>query len=393
MAGQGYPMVATHDPRLVDDRRDAGQPQRPRRRAATSSRCSTASGRTSSAGWPRGRDRCGSTCPTATSGTATSCAGWPSDPPNMAFFVRSLLSQEVGQTPWRACTSRSSAPASWARRCSPGCSAPVGRAAELLVAESAPERVAELTEKYDVARRRQRRGRREGADTLVLVVKPQDMGAVLAEIAAHMRPGPAGGLPGRRHHHRVPRDAAARGHAGRPGHAQHAGPRRRGHGGDRAGSHCDEAHLAEAEALLRSCGKVIRVPEKQQDAVTAISGSGPAYIFYVVEAMIEAGVLLGLPRATSTELVVQTALRRRDDAPRDRRAPDGAARAGDPPGRYDDGRAARAGRPQGPRGVPGRDGGGARPVRASWPRAPDDVSSRPASHPSGRSWDPGRKRT
>ena len=58
------------------------------------------------------------------------------------------------------------------------------------------------------------------------------------------------------------------------------------------------AHLAEAEELLRSCGKVIRLPEKHLDAVTAISGSGPAYIFYVVEAMIEAGVLLGLPRAT-----------------------------------------------------------------------------------------------
>jgi pyrroline-5-carboxylate reductase len=51
---------------------------------------------------------------------------------------------------------------------------------------------------------------------------------------------------------------------------------------------------------------VVRVPENYQDAVTAISGSGPAYIFYVVEAMIEAGVVLGLPRATSTELVVQT---------------------------------------------------------------------------------------
>ena len=51
---------------------------------------------------------------------------------------------------------------------------------------------------------------------------------------------------------------------------------------------------------------MIRVPERQQDAVTAISGSGPAYIFFVVEAMIEAGVHLGLPRATATELVVQT---------------------------------------------------------------------------------------
>jgi pyrroline-5-carboxylate reductase len=72
------------------------------------------------------------------------------------------------------------------------------------------------------------------------------------------------------------------------------------------GSHCDEQHLTEAEALLASTGRVIRVPEKQQDAVTAISGSGPAYIFFVVEAMIEAGVHLGLPRGTAAELVVQT---------------------------------------------------------------------------------------
>ena len=72
------------------------------------------------------------------------------------------------------------------------------------------------------------------------------------------------------------------------------------------GSHCDEEHLAEAESLLSSTGKVLRIPERQMDAVTAISGSGPAYIFYVVESMIEAGVHLGLPRATATELVVQT---------------------------------------------------------------------------------------
>ena len=73
-----------------------------------------------------------------------------------------------------------------------------------------------------------------------------------------------------------------------------------------SGSSCTEADLDTAEALLSSTGKVVRVAEKHQDAVTAISGSGPAYIFYVVEAMIEAGVLLGLPRNTATELVVQT---------------------------------------------------------------------------------------
>ena len=72
------------------------------------------------------------------------------------------------------------------------------------------------------------------------------------------------------------------------------------------GSHCDESHLVEAESLMASTGKVIRVPERQLDAVTAISGSGPGYMFFVVEAMIEAGVHLGLPRMTATELVVQT---------------------------------------------------------------------------------------
>jgi pyrroline-5-carboxylate reductase len=72
------------------------------------------------------------------------------------------------------------------------------------------------------------------------------------------------------------------------------------------GSNCDDAHLAEVESLMASIGQVIRIPERQQDAVTAISGSGPAYIFFVVESMIEAGVHLGLPRSTSTELVVQT---------------------------------------------------------------------------------------
>jgi pyrroline-5-carboxylate reductase len=72
------------------------------------------------------------------------------------------------------------------------------------------------------------------------------------------------------------------------------------------GSHCDDDHLAVAEGLLGSTGRVLRVPEKHMDAVTAISGTGPAYVFFVVESMIEAGVHLGLPRATATELVVQT---------------------------------------------------------------------------------------
>ena len=61
-----------------------------------------------------------------------------------------------------------------------------------------------------------------------------------------------------------------------------------------------------AVRLMACVGKVVEVPERLQDAVTAISGSGPAYIFFTVEAMIEAGVGLGLPRRLATELTLQT---------------------------------------------------------------------------------------
>ncbi len=75
-----------------------------------------------------------------------------------------------------------------------------------------------------------------------------------------------------------------------------------------AGSHATDAHLDLVEGLLATVGRVVRVPEAQQDAVTALSGSGPAYLFLVVEALVEAGVQLGLPRAVATALVTQTAV-------------------------------------------------------------------------------------
>jgi pyrroline-5-carboxylate reductase len=75
-----------------------------------------------------------------------------------------------------------------------------------------------------------------------------------------------------------------------------------------AGPHATAEHLEIAEQLFQPLGVTIRVPEKQQDAVTALSGSGPAYFYLMVEAMIDAGVLLGLPRQTAHDLVVQTAL-------------------------------------------------------------------------------------
>src|SRR6266566_4709893 len=69
-----------------------------------------------------------------------------------------------------------------------------------------------------------------------------------------------------------------------------------------------DEQLALAEDLLGHLGRVVRVPERSMDAVTAVSGSGPAYFALLAEAMIEAGILLGLSREISTTLVVQTML-------------------------------------------------------------------------------------
>jgi len=75
-----------------------------------------------------------------------------------------------------------------------------------------------------------------------------------------------------------------------------------------AGAHATEEHLRRTEAIFSPVGKTVRVPESQQDAVTALSGSGPAYFFYLVEAMTDAGILLGLPRTVAHDLIVQTAI-------------------------------------------------------------------------------------
>ena len=168
---------------------------------------------------------------------------------------------------------------------------------DLVVGEKRPERAAELREKYgvtvvdDLAEAAR-------ADTVALVVKPQDMGEVLAEIAPHVAPGQlvvslAAGITTDYIEKHLPDGiAVVRVMPNTPALVDE------GMAAISGGTHCDESHLATAEQMLSVTGRVIRVPEKQQDAVTAISGSGPAYLFFVVEAMIEAGVHLGLPRST-----------------------------------------------------------------------------------------------
>jgi pyrroline-5-carboxylate reductase len=75
-----------------------------------------------------------------------------------------------------------------------------------------------------------------------------------------------------------------------------------------AGTHAHDGHLDLAEQLLGAVGLVVRLPERLLDAVTGLSGSGPAYVFLIAEALVEAGVLVGLPRPTATVLVNQTLL-------------------------------------------------------------------------------------
>jgi pyrroline-5-carboxylate reductase len=74
------------------------------------------------------------------------------------------------------------------------------------------------------------------------------------------------------------------------------------------GRHAVEADLVWAETVLGAVGTVVRVPETSMDAVTGLSGSGPAYVFLMAEALIDAGVNAGLPRATADALVRQTLL-------------------------------------------------------------------------------------
>jgi pyrroline-5-carboxylate reductase len=179
------------------------------------------------------------------------------------------------------------------------------RADTIVVAERREERAAELIERYGVQVLSNVEAAAK-ADTLVLVVKPQDMAGLLAEVAPvvrgdHLVVSLAAGITTDFLESRLPAGVpVVRVMPNTPALVDE------GMAAISPGSHCDDDHLAVAEDLLRATGKVIRVPEQQQDAVTAISGSGPAYVFFVVEAMIEAGVHLGLPRSTATDLVVQT---------------------------------------------------------------------------------------
>jgi pyrroline-5-carboxylate reductase len=179
---------------------------------------------------------------------------------------------------------------------------------DIVVTSRREARVAELHERHGVEATTSNGDAVRGAALVVVAVKPQDIEALLADIGpllsadqtvltvaaaiptAYIEARIADGVPVVRAMPNSPSTV----HEGMAGIA--------------AGAHAGDDQLALAEEVLTHLGRVVRVPEDAMDAITAVSGSGPAYFALLAEAMIEAGILLGLSREISTTLVVQTML-------------------------------------------------------------------------------------
>jgi pyrroline-5-carboxylate reductase len=170
------------------------------------------------------------------------------------------------------------------------------------------ERADELRERYGVDATLENAHAIAGADVVVIAVKPQDMGSLLGEIGRLVGPDQtvlsvAAAVTTRQIEEHLAQDVpVVRAMPNAPSIVHE------GIAGICAGAHAADEHLERAEEVLSHLGRVVRLPESALDAVTAVSGSGPAYFALLAEAMIEAGILLGLSREVSTQLVVQTML-------------------------------------------------------------------------------------
>lgn len=179
------------------------------------------------------------------------------------------------------------------------------RPADIVVSEKVAERADELRSRHGVTIA-DPADAVVGAEVVLVVVKPQDVAEVVAAIAPAVDPAAtvvslAAGVPTRVLEDGLPDGVAVV-------RAMPNTPAVVGEGmfGISAGAACDEQRLASVVALLETGGRVVVVPEEQQDGVTAVSGSGPAYVFYLAEAMIDGGVAAGLDRATARALAEQT---------------------------------------------------------------------------------------
>lgn len=176
----------------------------------------------------------------------------------------------------------------------------------LVTNRSRRERLSALAERFGVRTTPDRGEVVDAADLLILACKPKDVAALLAEVGGRTRPGQvllsvaagistaalaAGVNPGVQVVRAMPNTSCQ---VGESATALCAGP---GAG--------PEA-MAACRAILEAVGRVVEVPEAMLDAVTGLSGSGPAYVYLLIEAMVEAGVKVGLPADVAHELAVQT---------------------------------------------------------------------------------------
>jgi pyrroline-5-carboxylate reductase len=179
---------------------------------------------------------------------------------------------------------------------------------EIMVTCRRKERARELAGKYGVTASLDNAEAARWANVLVLMAKPQDMEVMLEQIRSDVTADDlvisfAAGMRTSFAEKHLPADVpVVRVMSNVPVMVDEAmsvvSP----------GSRAEDKHVAIAEELLGYVGKVLRLPEVHLDAVTATSGSGPAYFFLLAEAMIEACILLGLSRDVATELIIQTML-------------------------------------------------------------------------------------
>jgi pyrroline-5-carboxylate reductase len=184
-----------------------------------------------------------------------------------------------------------------------------GRAVdEIMVTCRREERSRELAGKYGVAATLDNAEASRWAEVLVLMCKPQDMEVLLSQIREHVAPRhlvisfAAGVRTAFVEKHLADDVPVVRVMSNVPVMVDEA------MSVITAGRHATDDHLQVAEELLGYVGKVLRLKETHLDAVTATSGSGPAYFFLLAEAMIEACILLGLSRDVATDLIIQTML-------------------------------------------------------------------------------------
>jgi pyrroline-5-carboxylate reductase len=180
--------------------------------------------------------------------------------------------------------------------------------ADIVATTRRDERANELAERHGIEATTSNPQAISGADVVVLAVKPQDIEILLGEVGHLLGPEQtvlsiaAAITTASIERHLAADVPVVRAMPNTPATVHE------GIAGVCAGRHAGREHLDRAETVLRAVGDVVEVPEDLMDAITAVSGSGPAYFALLAEAMIEAGILLSLSREVTTRLVVQTML-------------------------------------------------------------------------------------